>query len=338
MFEDYSKGKKKKVSKNMKKYVNFESNGNDQDIFSIYFKQINYYSLITPDQEIKLFKKLNETTEEIVKYEQFFVNCEDKKQNRKLRRKIKMLKKVESSIKNEIVTANLRLVVSIAKKYQNKNIGLIDLIDEGNIGLLEAVSKFDYKKGNKFSTYAIYWIKQAIMKALSDKSRVIRIPVYLNNLLMKVNDYVTKYQKKYSVDPEVEDIAKEFELPRKKVISILKLNNETNFLEDPVTNESNSILGDFVCSEKDAIDDSSFYSEELMKDLIDKALDILSARERLILELRFGLYGNKTYTLEETGNLLALTRERVRQIQNKALKKLKESVLSPKLMEINETI
>lgn len=307
------------------------------DVFSIYFKQINNYNLITPDEEIKLFKQLRDYEKERRRLEE---SIKDKNINNlpEINNKIKALKDAEQSIRDQIITANLRLVVAIAKKYQNKAISLIDLINEGNIGLLEAVEKFDYKKGNKFSTYAIYWIKQSIMKALSDKSRVIRIPIYLNNLLLKINLFINNYKKENGKEPPLELLCEKFDLTKKRLIEILQLNNETNFLEEPISPEASAVVGDFLPSTNDYPDEIEFFNKEHISNILNKALSSLSAREKLILELRYGIHSNKTYTLEETGRLLSLTRERVRQIQNKALKKLKTSKFSNLLNEISENI
>jgi len=310
----------------------------DTDIFNIYFRQINDYSLMDPNTEVRLFKKLSDYKKKLKKIELIAENIEDPIDEKKTQQEIRKINMIIDSLKSEIVTANLRLVVSISKKYKNKNISLIDLINEGNIGLMEAVDKFDYKRGTKFSTYAIYWIKQAIMKALSDKSRVIRIPLYLNNLLKKINDFIMDYQKMNGCEPAIEIISEKFDIPRKKLIKILKVNSEINFFNEPVSFESNFIVEDFIFEENTDIMEKNFITETEFKTILDKALSTLTNREKLILKLRYGLNTGKAYTLEETGKVLGLTRERIRQIQKKAIEKLRNSSYSKFLMEIFEDL
>jgi len=160
------------------------------DVFSLYFKEVNHYNLLTSDEEVLFFKKLRDKEKDLSILFEKYRKVNDLKEKRKLKASIFDIENEIDCIKNKIVVSNLRLVVSVAKRFQNKYISLIDLINEGNIGLLEAIDKFDYRKGNKFSTYALYWIKQAITKTLSDKARIIRIPNYLNNLLNKINEYI----------------------------------------------------------------------------------------------------------------------------------------------------
>ncbi|MBP7030358.1 MAG: sigma-70 family RNA polymerase sigma factor [Spirochaetes bacterium] len=294
------------------------------DVFTLYFKEVNHYELLTSDEEVILFKKLRDKERQI---DLLISECKNK-QNNKTKKEIKnAIANIETEIeiiKNKLVVSNLRLVVSIAKRFQNKYISLIDLINEGNIGLLEAIEKFDYRKGNKFSTYALYWIKQAITKALSDKARIIRIPNYLNNLLNKINEYIENYQKTYGHSPSIKLLSKEFGIPEKKMCQILDLNKDINFLEEPIQMDSNAVIGDYIASdslENEILDE---YQRDWIKQALSSAFVKLTPREKLVLELRYGLKGNKSYTLEETGKLLSLTRERIRQIQNNGLNKIRQ--------------
>ncbi|MFN3411708.1 MAG: RNA polymerase sigma factor RpoD/SigA [Exilispira sp.] len=298
------------------------------DVFSLYFKEVNHYDLLSSDEEVHFFKKLRDKEKELTTLFEKYKKVTDLKERRKIKSLIYEAENEIDSIKNKIVVSNLRLVVSVAKRFQNKYISLIDLINEGNIGLLEAIDKFDYRKGNKFSTYALYWIKQAITKTLSDKARIIRIPNYLNNLLNKINEFIDYYIKTYGSNPSISLISREFCIPERKLKHILELNKEINFLEEPIQMDSSSVIGDYIASnslEEEIIDE---YQKEWMKQALQLALSKLTPREKLVLELRYGLKGNKSYTLEETGKMLSLTRERIRQIQNNGLNKIKQCIES----------
>lgn len=298
------------------------------DVFSLYFKEVNHYDLLSSDEEVMYFKKLRDKEKEISNLMEKYKKTTDLKEKKKIKRNIYELENEIDCIKNKIVVSNLRLVVSVAKRFQNKYISLIDLINEGNIGLLEAIEKFDYRKGNKFSTYALYWIKQAITKTLSDKARIIRIPNYLNNLLNKINEYIDHYNKTYGTNPSLSLLSNEFCIPQRKLKQILELNKEINFLEEPIQMDSSSVIGDYIASdslEEEILDE---YQKEWMKHALELALSKLTPREKLVLELRYGLKGNKSYTLEETGKMLSLTRERIRQIQNNGLNKIKQCLES----------
>lgn len=307
-----------------KKIIQDESILND--VFTLYFKEVNHYELLTSDEEVIYFKKLRDKEKELSTLFEKYRKVSDLKEKRKIKSLIFEIENEIDCIKNKIVVSNLRLVVSVAKRFQNKYISLIDLINEGNIGLLEAIDKFDYRKGNKFSTYALYWIKQAITKTLSDKARIIRIPNYLNNLLNKINEYIDFYTKTYGTNPSISLLSSEFCIPERKLKQILELNKEINFLEEPIQMDSNSVIGDYIASdslEEEIIDE---YQKEWMKHALQLAFTKLTPREKLVLELRYGLKGNKSYTLEETGKMLSLTRERIRQIQNNGLNKIRQCI------------
>ncbi len=296
------------------------------DVFSLYFKEVNHYSLLSSDEEVIYFKKLRDKEKEVSLLLEKFRKNADLKEKKKIKLAILETENEIDNIKNKLVVSNLRLVVSVAKRFQNKYISLIDLINEGNIGLLEAIHKFDYRKGNKFSTYALYWIKQAITKTLSDKARIIRIPNYLNNLLNKINEYIDYHTKTYGSNPPINLISKEFSISERKLKQILDLNKEINFLEEPIQMDSSSVVGDYIAS--DSLEDEILdeYQKQWMKHALQFAFTKLTPREKLVLELRYGLKGNKSYTLEETGKMLSLTRERIRQIQNNGLNKIKQFI------------
>lgn len=298
------------------------------DVFSLYFKEVNHYDLLSSDEEVLFFKKLRDKEKELANLLEKYKKVTELKEKRKLKTAIFEIESEIDCIKNKIVVSNLRLVVSVAKRFQNKYISLIDLINEGNIGLLEAIDKFDYRKGNKFSTYALYWIKQAITKTLSDKARIIRIPNYLNNLLNKINEYIDHYSKTYGTNPSIALLSKEFCIPERKLKQILELNKEINFLEEPIQMDSSSVIGDYIASDSLEEEIINEYQKQWMKHALQFALTRLTSREKLVLELRYGLKGNKSYTLEETGKMLSLTRERIRQIQNNGLNKIKQCIES----------
>lgn len=297
------------------------------DPVRMYLKEIGKVDLLSPEEEITLAEQMQRGNEAIerVRNEGDAIPPEE-------RAGLDKDIKAGERAKKRLAEANLRLVVSIAKRYVGRGMLFLDLIQEGNLGLIKAVEKFDSTKGFKFSTYATWWIRQAITRAIADQARTIRIPVHMVETINKVIRVSRQLLQELGHDPSPEEIAKEMNMPVDRVRDILKIAQEPVSLETPIGEEDDSHLGDFI-EDKDAMSPDQYANNQLLKDEINNVLQGLTEREEKVLRLRFGLYDGRTRTLEEVGKEFNVTRERIRQIEAKALRKLRHPSRSRKLKD-----
>ncbi len=272
------------------------------DPVRMYLKEIGRVELLTAEEEVSLAKRILENDE---------------------------------MASRELAEANLRLVVSIAKRYVGRGMLFLDLIQEGNMGLMKAVEKFDHEKGFKFSTYATWWIRQAITRAIADQARTIRIPVHMVETINKLIRIQRQLLQDFGREPTPEEIGEEMEITPDKVRDILKISQEPVSLETPIGEEDDSHLGDFI-EDQEAVSPSDHAAYELLKEQLEDVLDTLTDREENVLRLRFGLDDGRTRTLEEVGKVFGVTRERIRQIEAKALRKLRHPSRSKQLKDFLE--
>ncbi len=304
------------------------------DPVRMYLKEIGKVNLLTPDEEIQLAQDMaagDAAEEQIKEMEQACKDGADPLTPEAEKELKKAIKRGEAA-KQRLAEANLRLVVSIAKRYVGRGMLFLDLIQEGNLGLIKAVEKFDYVKGFKFSTYATWWIRQAITRAIADQARTIRIPVHMVETINKVIRVSRQLLQELGHDPSPEEIAEEMSMPVDKVREILKIAQEPVSLETPIGEEEDSHLGDFIPDE-DASEPSEAASFTLLKEQLVDVLGTLTPREEKVLKLRFGIEDGRTRTLEEVGKEFNVTRERIRQIEAKALRKLRHPSRSKKLKD-----
>ena len=269
------------------------------DPVRMYLKEIGQVKLLSAEEEVELAKRVSEG---------------------------------DQAAKNKLTEANLRLVVSIAKKYSGRGLHILDLIQEGNTGLIRAVDKFDWTKGNKFSTYATWWIRQAITRAIADQARTIRVPVHMVEVINKATRCNRKLVQELGREPTMEEIAKELNLPVEKIIEANRTAADTLSLDTPVGDEEDTSIGSFVEDERTP-GPADATSNALLAEALKEILDTLTEREADVLRMRFGMYDGRTHTLEEVGQIFGVTRERIRQIENKAIRKLRHPSRAKKIRD-----
>ena len=279
--------------------VDLAAEYNLDDPVRMYLKEIGQVKLLAADEEIELAKRVSEG---------------------------------DQAAKNKLTEANLRLVVSIAKKYSGRGLHILDLIQEGNTGLIRAVDKFDWTKGNKFSTYATWWIRQAITRAIADQARTIRVPVHMVEVINKATRCNRKLVQELGREPTVEEIAAELNLPVEKIIEANRTAADTLSLDTPVGDEEDTSIGSFVEDERTP-GPADATSNALLAEALKEILDTLTEREADVLRMRFGMYDGRTRTLEEVGQIFGVTRERIRQIENKAIRKLRHPSRAKKIKD-----
>ncbi len=279
--------------------VDLAAEYNLDDPVRMYLKEIGQIKLLTAEEEVELAKRIAAG---------------------------------DQNAKNKLTEANLRLVVSIAKKYSGRGLHILDLIQEGNTGLIRAVDKFDWTKGNKFSTYATWWIRQAITRAIADQARTIRVPVHMVEVINKATRCNRKLVQELGREPTVEEIAKELNLPVEKIIEANRTAADTLSLDTPVGDEEDTSIGSFVPDDSNP-GPADATSNALLAEALKEILDTLTEREADVLKMRFGMYDGRTHTLEEVGQIFGVTRERIRQIENKAIRKLRHPSRAKKIKD-----
>ena len=312
-------------------FLNSGETSSEMDPLSLYLRQISTYPLLDKAEELRIGEQIHLCKEGLKE-------LDDSIQNGAMGREEYLDQKTNLEWKldyyrQRMITSNLRLVVSIAKKYQHRGLSLLDLIDEGNIGLIEAVERFDYTRKCKFSTYGTWWIQQAVIKAIADKGRTIRIPIHVLNVIRKtfsVSKYLTQ---ELGHEPSSVEIAEYLDSTPQQVETLLKYSGETASLDVTVDDENVTTLSDLVFSDDYEEPFDSVFNVNL-KEILMRSLEELSSRERKIIILRFGLNGSSPLTLEEIGKILGITRERVRQIQNKAIERMRDIHLIKELESV----
>jgi RNA polymerase primary sigma factor len=304
---------------------NYLANIDTDDMIGLYLKEVGRVPLLTAAEEVSLAKRIEKgrVAREVLASGRFEEN-----QRAKYRHNIED----GWAAREHLITANSRLVISVAKKYMGRGVPFQDLIQEGNIGLIRAAKKFDYRRGHKFSTYATWWIRQAVTRAIADQGRTIRVPVHMGDQINKLLRVQHQLTQRLGRDPSVDELAVALDVPPKKVENMIQVARRPLSLETPTDDEEDSVLGDFIQDhEAPAPDDSATYN--LLRQHLGEVLDGLPPREVRILQLRYGLLDGQAYTLEEVGSKMGVTRERVRQIEAQALSRLRHPIVSKKLKE-----
>lgn len=311
-----------------------------EDPVRMYLKEIGKVPLLSADEEIELAQNMEDgaVATEKINVLKGRIDGASEEEKAEIKEEIKTLQRdvdKGADVKKRLAEANLRLVVSIAKRYVGRGMLFLDLIQEGNLGLIKAVEKFDYKKGYKFSTYATWWIRQAITRAIADQARTIRIPVHMVETINKLIRVSRQLLQELGREPSPEEIAKEMNMPVERVREILKISQEPVSLETPIGEEEDSHLGDFIKDDNVPVPaDAAAFT--LLKEQLEEVLGTLTEREQKVLTLRFGLEDGRARTLEEVGKEFNVTRERIRQIEAKALRKLRHPSRSRKLKDYLE--
>lgn len=293
----------------------------ETDPLALYLKQISRYPLLNAEEEVELGSRIQKARNALAAIKT--IVCQDPVNDSKLQLQREQQEAELLACKHRMISSNLRLVVSIAKNYQHRGLSLLDIIDEGNIGLIEAVERFDYTRGCRFSTYGTWWIRQAIIKSLADKGRVIRIPIHMLNTIKKCYFVAKQLTQDLGRDPNPDELAEKLSMDPRKVKEIMKLSQETASLDTTVDDDNVTHLSDLI-KDENAVEPFEEVFSMTLQDTLGNVLMNLNKREITIITLRFGLNGEGPLTLEETGKLLGITRERVRQIQEKAIQKLRD--------------
>jgi RNA polymerase primary sigma factor len=301
------------------------ANIDTDDTIGLYLKEVSRVPLLTAEEEVELAQRIERgrmAREELAKG------------GVSARRRMELRHLIEDgwAAREHLITANSRLVISVAKKYMGRGVPFLDLIQEGNIGLIRATKKFDYRRGHKFSTYATWWIRQAVTRAIADQGRTIRVPVHMGDQINKLLRVQHQLTQRLGRDPSVEELAEALEVPPKKVENMIQVARRPLSLETPTDDEEDSVLGDFIeDDEAPPPDDTATYN--LLREHLAEVMDSLPPREVRILQLRYGLLDGQAYTLEEVGRKMGVTRERVRQIEAQALSRLRHPAVRRKLKD-----
>ncbi len=295
------------------------------DTISIYLREIGATPLLTPEDEVELAKRLERGNEAKKRLKTEDLDPEE-------REELERIVRDGERARNQLIQANSRLVVSIAKKYTGHGVPFLDLIQEGNLGLIRAVEKFDWRLGYKFSTYATWWIRQAITRALADQARTIRVPVHMSEQINKLRAAQRQLEQSLGREPTTEELAAELDTSPRNIERIMEIAQRPLSLELPVGEEEDSELGDFIEDEETPLPTEAAW-QELLREEIERVLNSLSPREARVLELRFGLVDGYPHTLEEVGEKFGVTRERIRQIETKAIRRLRHPTRSKRLRD-----